>query len=107
LEKFNYPNPCDKCDNFCKDRFVDKAKTCGLYRHRLDALFRWLRMILPEPKPVVVYEEKFCYEHPDVIREYLATSPCDKCPATDCDVPCSVYLRWYDAKIEQVKARIL
>jgi hypothetical protein len=35
----------------------------------------------------------------------LKHSPCEKCVATDCDTPCSIYLRWYDARIELARKK--
>lgn len=49
---------------------------------------------------------KFRYEHPDIVRRYLAHSPCEKCKHNKtCDTPCDAYLNWYDARIAYARKK--
>lgn len=50
---------------------------------------------------------KYRYEHPDLARHYLRNSPCAGCQFEIlCDVPCDVYLRWWDARMAWLKGRL-
>ena len=49
-------------------------------------------------------EDKFRYLHPDMIRRYLRTGPCELCEcAFSCDVPCSGYWHWWNARMVWLK----
>lgn len=96
----DYPDPCDsckkseKCTNGCSDwkiRYRHRQKQINIYAHRN-------RYKMPK------YREVFIYEHPDEIRRYLKNGPCVHCKAKEtCDIPCSIYWRWWDARMEWLK----
>ena len=103
--KSPFPRPCDKCETKCGDATSDRSKKCNDYG-------TWVKWWWHEYKRRLFHisptrkSEKFCYEHPDIVRNYLKHSPCEKCGATDCDTPCSIYLRWYDARIEMARKKV-
>jgi hypothetical protein len=44
--------------------------------------------------------------HPQEYRRYLQQHPCDGCRAEPfCNVPCAVYLKWYNARMESARIR--
>ena len=50
--------------------------------------------------------DKILVPHPQEYRRYLQRHPCDGCRAERfCDVPCAVYLKWYNARMESAKIR--
>lgn len=95
----NYPNPCVTCD---------EAGTCvrgyGCEEWRIRYLYRQKQINAhakrrAEKPPV--QKTKFVYEHPDLIRRYIANGPCKGCKVESvCDTPCPAYLRWWDAGME-------
>ena len=47
---------------------------------------------------------KFCYEHPDIVRDRLRQSPCKKCKYQEsCGMPCRSYLEWYDLRMKYIR----
>lgn len=50
--------------------------------------------------------KKFAYEHPDLIKKYLDEGPCKGCEfELLCDVPCSSYYHWWDARMAVLKKK--
>ena len=100
----NYPNPCE---TFPKDHCSDYRK-CGVYLQRVRTIWKQFNAY-----PARVYRaqktmrnEKFTYEHPDIIRRYLREGPCGRClRAEECEMPCAAYWRWWDARRELHKRR--
>ena len=57
-----------------------------------------------QPRLKVV--DKILVYHPDEHRRYLQRHPCQGCPLEAiCDLPCTVYLQWYNARLEAVRMR--
>ena len=98
-------SPCDSCwrQNVC-DNGCD----------------RWEREYLRRQKKINAYgksawrlgqkpgRDVFAYSHPDLVRRYEKTHPCQGC-AFDvrCETPCGRYLHWYDLRMELARKRIL
>ena len=52
-------------------------------------------------------EKKFSYEHPDIVKKYLDDGPCKGCEfELLCDVPCSAYYRWWDARMAIIRKKL-
>lgn len=52
-------------------------------------------------------QKAFAYEHPDLVRRYIADGPCKGCKAAKaCDTPCPAYLRWWDARMEIARRKV-
>ena len=50
--------------------------------------------------------EKIVVYHPDEHRRYLRQHPCEGCIAESfCDLPCEVYLKWYNARLEAARKK--
>lgn len=102
-----YPCPCDKCNNKkCKEG-GKQCKSCSRYT-------TWIRWWWKRfkgafcPVETPKRKDKFCYSHPDDVKRYLETGPCENCLAnTNCDTPCKAYLQWYDARMEIVRKRMV
>lgn len=100
----NYPSPCEKCD---------KEYGCGgceaweiRYRYRQKQINAYAEK-LSQAVTAKLPENKFCYEHPDHVRQWLKDSPCKGCKAEDfCNRPCKIYLHWYDARMEIVRKKV-
>ena len=44
--------------------------------------------------------------HPDEYRRYLRQHPCEGCRVERfCDLPCEVYLKWYNFRMEVARMR--
>lgn len=70
-----YPNPCDSCRrcDTCRD-----FRGCADYMKRIYTIWKQFNSY-----PARIYRkvknmkrEKFVYEHPDIIRQYLQKGPC-------------------------------
>ena len=56
--------------------------------------------------PRVIPRDKLLVYHPGEYRRYLVQHPCTDCPvAAFCDLPCQVYLNWYNARIQAARIR--
>ena len=100
-----YPNPCDTCE---------KAGTCALGY----GCAEWQTRYLYRQKQINAHanaqatrtptvQKTFAYEHPDLIRRYIADGPCKGCRAEQvCDTPCPAYLRWWDARMEIARKKV-
>lgn len=97
----NYPNPCDNC--------TECSGYWGCERWRMRFLTIWKQFnAYPkrQARKKAAYRGTFKYEHPDVLRRYLAKSPCEGCEyEVLCDVPCWKYMNWYDARMAWIKER--
>lgn len=99
-----YPNPCDKCDRV----------HCSNYRTCPEFL-KYFRTIWKQIHGYAAHHyrnckkaksEKFTYEHPDIIRQYLEKGPCEHCQSEQiCETPCGTYWNWWDARMEWLKRR--
>ena len=100
-----YPSPCDTCE---------KADSCALgygcedwrirYMYRQKQINIYARNLYSEKPSGQAF---FCYEHPDEKRRYLAEGPCKRCTAAEmCSTPCPAYLRWWDARMQIIKAKM-
>lgn len=50
--------------------------------------------------------ERILIYHPDEHRRYLRQHPCEGCIAESfCDLPCEVYLKWYNARLEAARKK--
>ena len=48
----------------------------------------------------------FAYSHPDMVRRYEKTHPCNGCALRKgCDRPCGRYIHWYDMRMELARKR--
>lgn len=100
-----YPNPCDACGRVNCTYYRD----CGQYLKYVRTIWKQFNHY-----PIRAYRkfknkksEKFCYEHPDIVRRYLEKGPCEKCPkAKDCEIPCFAYWCWWDARREWHRRRL-
>lgn len=100
-----YPNPCDTCV---------EAETCvrgnGCEKWRIRYLYRQKQINAhanAQASRIPTVQKTFAYEHPDLIREYIAYGPCKGCRAEAvCDTPCLAYLRWWDARMEIARKKV-
>lgn len=98
-----YPNPCENCSK----RNL-KCRGCDKWLIRFRTIWKQFNGY-----PGRVYKkiastkrQNFIYSHPDEIRRYLETGPCEKCKNTaECDNPCVDYWIWWDARMEWLKRR--
>lgn len=102
--KDKYPSPCLKCEKkHC--RWPGCADWLKRYRTRqkwINGNARKLARCEDAKKADV-----WIIMHPDEVRRYLATHPCESCLVRDlCDTPCKRYLAWYDAHRERARRRI-
>ena len=91
-----YPSPCDKCTRTtCSGLRCDRWKIRYLYRQKqINGYAKKNYKKMPKTR------EKFLYEHPDIIRQYLKEGPCMCCKIKEtCDTPCPAYARWWDEKM--------
>lgn len=93
----DYPSPCGNCE---KER-CDYRK-CGDYHMWLNTMWKRFRGYLQRSygKGKTMKRQKFIYEHPDMVRQYLRNGPCGQCMAAKCcEIPCAAYLSWWDARM--------
>lgn len=102
----NYPDPCIACKRVgqkCTYQKCTAWKTRYIYRQKQINAFarRPVRLAAVDGRRV------FRYEHPDIIREYLAHGPCRHCKAAEvCGTPCPAYWSWWDARMEWMRGLI-
>ena len=54
----------------------------------------------------MIPRDKLLVYHPGEYRRYLVQHPCTDCPvAAFCDLPCQVYLNWYNARMQAARIR--
>lgn len=99
--EYNYPNPCDTCEECINSHGCEKWK--------IRFLTVW-KQIAAYPRRQAKKNQKsrntFQYEHPDRIRYYLGKSPCEGCKQEKlCDTPCYKYLNWYNARMEVLRKK--
>ena len=97
----NYPNPCDSCQ-----KEICFNKGCEVWKMRFKTYWKQfnsypIRQYKNRPK-----SKTFAYEHPDLIRKYLEEGPCKGCEFEIlCDVPCTAYWCWWDARMAVFKKK--
>lgn len=102
-KKQSYPSPCETCE---------KAESCKMgygcadwqirYRYRQKQINAYARKQREE-----YFQSRFVYQHPNEVRNYLRKWPCGECDrAEDCDIPCTKYLQWYDARMQVAKMKL-
>lgn len=107
LAKYKYPSPCEKCTKENCHKNGTSYHHCGDYRSWINFWWKVFPKIFEEAEKKPEGPQKFRYEHPDIVRKYLAVSPCDGCQREKrCTIPCDVYLRWYTAKMRMAKWRM-
>lgn len=98
----SYPNPCDTCSQCTNTGGCEEWKI--RYRYRQKQINAFAKNLAREYRNVKT--QKFTYEHPDIIRQYLHDGPCAQCKAAEsCETPCPAYWRWWDARMEWMKRR--
>ena len=97
----NYPNPCDTCGK------CTSPQGCDTWKMRFRTIWKQFNSYQKrQAKKKASLRRTFRYEHPDVLRRYLAESPCKGCEyEVLCDVPCWKYLNWWDARMAWLKGR--
>ena len=95
-----YPNPCDTCK---EAETCTKGTGCSAwltrYRYRQKQINAYARK-----KKAAYLKKHFVYNHPDETRRYLQNRPCDRCMQQyKCNVPCAVYLSWYNARLDYAR----
>ncbi len=81
---------------------------CGSYHMWVSWWWKRYRATFPQQSANLKMTNgiPFRYEHPDIVREYHKKSPCDTCYAAGaCDTPCSLYLAWYDCRMDAAKKK--
>lgn len=96
-------SPCDSCwrqsvcDNGCdvwESYYLQRQKRINAYAR---AAYRG-----QEKKG----RDVFAYSHPDLVRRYEKTYPCDGCGLRKgCKMPCGRYIHWYDLRMELARKR--
>lgn len=98
-----YPNPCDTCEEepTCQKQY-GCAKWLIRYRYRQKQINAYGKIKREE-----FFSARFVYQHPEEVRRYLRERPCGKCEKeAECDIPCTQYLNWYDARMQALKIKI-
>lgn len=100
--KYNYPNPCDSCAiSECR-----KGNGCAKWQVRFLTIWKQFNTYQMRQYRKDRTHKKFCYEHPDLIHRYLKDGPCKGCQFEAlCDVPCTAYWCWWDARMEVLKRK--
>ena len=96
----SYPDPCEACE---------REKRCnGCEPWRIRYLYRQKQINAYAKKRKEEYlSTRFVYLHPNEVYRFLRECPCGKCgKEPDCDIPCSKYLRWYNARIAVAKIKL-
>ena len=97
----NYPNPCDTCEQDC-----GAGHSCPAWRIRFRTIWEQFNTYPLRQYRKAHQRKKFCYEHPDVARKYLAEGPCEECQFRQlCDAPCVAYYSWWDARMAALKKK--
>lgn len=100
---FDYPNPCDTCEEKCSNCYH-----CQRWRMRFLTVWKQFNsyQIRQFKRQRVKKTNSFTYEHPDLVKKYLQTSPCKNCEyEADCDTPCTGYYAWLDARMFALRAK--
>lgn len=97
----NYPSPCDSCTE------CTGTRGCDAWKMRFRTIWKQFNSYqIRQYKKQQTKNTKFCYEHPDIVRNYLKNGPCKGCEfEVLCDVPCAAYYHWWDAKMAVLKER--
>ena len=96
-------SPCDAC---WRQQVCDNG--CDLWER--DYLMRQ-RKINAYAKAAYQGQRKpgrdvFAYSHPDMVRRYEKTYPCEGCGLRKgCKMPCGRYIHWYDLRMELARKR--
>ena len=96
--KISFPNPCLTCED---RESCDASGVTWRYcqRKRTWINWWWRRFkAISKPKARELPSNKFCYEHPDIVREWLQNGPCADCYIESCTKPCEVFDRWQDER---------
>lgn len=101
----SYPSPCDTCQTPCTGGYGCEAWRIR-YRYRQKQINAFAKKIM-QPAMRIKKHAAFAYDHPDDVRRYLRTSPCIGCQMEKhCDIPCLVYLNWYDARMAITRKKV-
>ena len=97
----NYPNPCDTCEE------CTRPNGCDAWKMRVRTIWKQFNSY-----PARIYKARktaqktFAYEHPDLLKRYLDNGPCKGCEfELLCDVPCTAYWGWWDARMAVLKKK--
>lgn len=100
VNRKSYPDPCEGCEHAKKCSGCDPWRI--RYRYRQKQINAYA-----EKKRKEYFAKRFVYQHPDKIRSYLRVWPCGNCEKEpDCEIPCSDYLRWYNARVAVAKIKL-
>ena len=94
----NYPSPCDTCSQCTASNGCEAWRIRYLYRQKqINAYAKKIAGRIPtQPR------EKFLYEHPDLIRNWIETDPCERCMCREwCNGSCPRKDAWKKAKEEK------
>ena len=90
----SYPSPCDTCEKECNHK-----KGCDAWKIRTLTIWKQFNGYTKRRYKGVKKVQKFAYEHPDLLRKYLAEGPCNGCKIEkNCDNACGAYYAWWDAR---------
>ena len=96
----NYPNPCDTCEH------CGSPSGCDAWKTRVRTIWKQFNSYAIRQYKKRKKFENFVYEHPDLTKKYLADGPCKGCQFEAlCDVPCTAYWCWWDARMEVLKRK--
>lgn len=98
-----YPNPCETCElePTCRMGYGCQAWQIR-YKYRQKQVNAYAKKARQE-----YFSSRFVYQHPDEVRRYLREWPCGKCDKEpECDIPCTQYLNWYDARMQALKIKL-
>lgn len=100
----SYPNPCDTCPECTSTNGCERWRIRYRYRQKqINAFARHLveKNSMPEEKA------SWVYLHPDEVRRYLDTNPCDACMCREwCEDICKVRADWWEAKMVVLRRRL-
>lgn len=113
------------CQSPCAEMGSPNHKKCSTYRNWFAwwwNYFQKLFGVAPDDASLQESADKFCYRHPEEIKWNLlqrrkevaeeirvtsAKKPCTRCgKESACEIPCDVYLRWYDESLALIRKQV-
>ena len=96
----SYPDPCEGCEH------TKKCSGCGPWKIRY--LYRQKQINAYAKKQREKYfSSRWVYPHPNEVHRFLREWPCGNCEREpECDIPCSNYLHWYNARVAVAKIKL-
>lgn len=102
----NYPSPCESCprNNTRQCSGKDCQPWLIRYRYRQKKINAYARKLAGDIRPQS--GSVWVYPHPDEVRRYLDTDPCDSCMCRNwCDEICPKKAAWWNDRMKIIRKR--